>query len=49
MKLYYSTSSPTLAAFGYFIAEKGISIPLHPVDLGAKEQFSGWFKAINPR
>jgi glutathione S-transferase len=32
-----------------FIAEKGISIPLQPVNLGEKEQFSDWFKAINPR
>jgi glutathione S-transferase len=32
-----------------FIAEKGISIPLQSVNLGEKEQFSNWFKAINPR
>jgi glutathione S-transferase len=32
-----------------FVAEKGISIPLQPVNLGEKEQFSDWFKAINPR
>jgi glutathione S-transferase len=32
-----------------FVAEKGISIPLQPVNLSEKEQFSDWFKAINPR
>jgi len=32
-----------------FMAEKGISIPLQPVNLGEKEQFSDEFKAINPR
>jgi glutathione S-transferase len=32
-----------------FIVEKGISIPLQPVNLGEKDQFSDWFKAINPR
>jgi glutathione S-transferase len=32
-----------------FIAEKGIEIPLHPVNLREKEQFSDWYTAINPR
>jgi glutathione S-transferase len=32
-----------------FIAEKGLSIPSQPVNLAEKEQFSDWFKAINPR
>jgi len=32
-----------------FVAEKGVSIPLQSVNLGEKEQFSNWFKAINPR
>jgi len=32
-----------------FMAEKRISIPLQPVNLGEREQFSDGFKAINPR
>jgi glutathione S-transferase len=32
-----------------FIAEKGIAIPLHSVNLPEGEQFSEWFTAINPR
>jgi glutathione S-transferase len=31
------------------LAEKGISIPIVPVDLGAREQFSDAYAAINPR
>jgi glutathione S-transferase len=31
------------------MAEKGISIPLHVVNLGDKEQMSEWYKAVNPR
>jgi glutathione S-transferase len=49
MKLYHSTSSPNSRRVRMFIAEKGISIPFHPVNLGEKEQFSDWFTAINPR
>lgn len=49
MKLYHSTSSPNSRRVRMFIAEKGISIPLQPVNLGEKEQFSDWFKAVNPR
>ena len=49
MKLYHSTSSPNSRRVRIFAAEKGISIPLKSVNLGEKEQFSDWFKAINPR
>src|SRR5712664_90465 len=49
MKLYHSTASPNSRRVRMFVAEKGISIPLQPVNLGEKEQFSDWFKAINPR
>ena len=49
MKLYHATSSPNSRRVRMFVAEKGISIPLQPVNLGEKEQFSDWFKAINPR
>jgi len=49
MKLYHAQSSPNSRRVRIFIAEKGISLPLHPVNLREKEQFSDWFKAINPR
>ena len=49
MKLYHSTSSPNSRRVRIFIAEKGISVPFQSVNLDEKEQFSDWFKAINPR
>jgi glutathione S-transferase len=49
MQLYDSTASPNSRRVRMFMAEKGISIPLQPVNLGKKEQFSDGFKAINPR
>ena len=49
MKLYHSASSPNSRRVRMYIAEKGLSIPLQPVNLAEKEQFSDWFKAINPR
>jgi glutathione S-transferase len=49
MKLYQSNSSPNSRRVRIFLAEKGISMPLVPVDLGAKEQFSDAYAAINPR
>ena len=49
MKLYHSTASPNSRRVRMFMAEKGISIPLQPVNLGEKEQLSDEFKAINPR
>lgn len=30
------------------VAEKGLDVELVPVDLGAKEQFSDAYRAINP-
>jgi glutathione S-transferase len=47
--LYESKGSPNSRRVRFFIAEKGIQIPQKPVDLGAKEQFSEAYKAINPR
>jgi glutathione S-transferase len=47
--LYESKGSPNARRVRIFIAEKGIDIPMHPVDLGAKEQFSDAYRAINPR
>jgi glutathione S-transferase len=49
MKLYQSSTSPNSRRVRIFLAEKGISMPLLPVDLGAKEQFSEAYAAINPR
>jgi glutathione S-transferase len=49
MKLYHSTSSPNSRRVRMFIAEKGVSVPLHAVHMDKDEQFSNWFTAINPR
>jgi len=47
--LYESKGSPNARRVRIFIAEKGIDIPMKPVDLGAKEQFSDAYRAVNPR
>jgi glutathione S-transferase len=49
MKLYQSNASPNSRRVRIFLAEKGISMLIVPVDLGAKEQFSKAYAAINPR
>jgi glutathione S-transferase len=49
MKLYQSNASPNSRRVRIFLAEKGIAIPIVPVDLGAREQFSDAYAAINPR
>lgn len=49
MKLYQSNSSPNSRRVRIYLAEKGISMPIVPVDLGAKEQFSDAYAAINSR
>jgi glutathione S-transferase len=49
MKLYQSDASPNSRRVRIFLAEKGISMPVVPVDLGAREQFSDAYAAINPR
>ncbi len=49
MKLYQSNASPNSRRVRIYLAEKGISMPLVPVDLAAKEQFSDAYAAINPR
>ena len=48
-KLYQSSDSPNSQRVRIFLAEKGICMPLVPVDLGAKEQFSQAYAGINPR
>jgi glutathione S-transferase len=49
MKLYQSNASPNSRRVRIFLAEKAISVPVVPVDLGAKEQFCSAYAAINPR
>jgi glutathione S-transferase len=49
MKLYQSTTSPNSRRVRIYLAEKGISMPIVPVDLGAREQLSDAYAAINPR
>jgi glutathione S-transferase len=49
MKLYQSNASPNSRRVRIYLAEKGISMPTVPVDLGAREQFSNAYAAINPR
>src|SRR5882672_6754105 len=48
-KLYQSNSSPNSRRVRIYLAEKGISMPMVPVDLAAREQFSDAYAAINPR
>jgi glutathione S-transferase len=49
LKLYHSNASPNSRRVRIFLAEKAIAMPLVPVDLGSKEQFSDAYRAINPR
>jgi glutathione S-transferase len=49
MKLYQSNSSPNSRRVRIYLAEKGISMPFVPVDLGLGEQFSEGYAAINSR
>ena len=49
LKLYQSSASPNSRRVRIFLAEKGVCVTQIPVDLGAKEQFSPAYAAINPR
>jgi glutathione S-transferase len=49
LKLYQSAASPNSRRVRIFLAEKGIAIPLVPVDLANGEQHSDAYRAINPR
>src|ERR1700692_3735385 len=49
LKLYHSAASPNFRQVRIFLAEKGIAIPLVPVDLAEGEQHSDAYRAINPR
>ncbi len=49
LKLYQSSSSPNSRRVRIYLAEKGLDVQQVPIDLGAKEQFSPAYTAINPR
>ncbi|MGX9429482.1 MULTISPECIES: glutathione S-transferase family protein [Bradyrhizobium] len=49
LKLYQSSASPNSRRVRIYLAERGICATTVPVDLGAKEQFSSAYAAINPR
>jgi len=49
MKFYDCSTAPSPRRVRWFIAEKGIEIPTVEIDLGAGEQLTDEFKAINPR
>jgi len=49
LKLYHSLTSPNSRRVRIFLAEKGLTVPLVPVDLAKGEQHSDAYRAINPR
>ncbi len=49
MKLYDTNRAPNPRRVRIFLAEKGISVPLEPVDLGKGEHKSAEFTGLNPR
>src|SRR6266481_1643918 len=49
LRLYHYAASPNSRRVRIFLAEKGIAIPLAPVDLAKGEQHSDAYRAINPR
>jgi glutathione S-transferase len=48
MKLYSASRAPNPRRVLIYLAEKGLSVPVSEVDLGALEQRSGAFTALNP-
>jgi glutathione S-transferase len=48
MKLYDCATAPSPRRVRIFLAEKGITVPIVPVDLRNGEQFTPEFRAINP-
>jgi glutathione S-transferase len=48
MKLYDGGRAPNPRRVRVFLAEKGIAVPLHPVDLGAMQHKTDAYAAINP-
>jgi Glutathione S-transferase, N-terminal domain len=49
LKLYHSASSPNSRRVRIFLAEKGLTVPLVPIDLAKGEQHSDAYRVINPR
>ena len=49
LKLYHAAASPNSRRVRIFLAEKGLTVPLVPVDLAKGEQHSDAYRAINPR
>ncbi len=49
LRLYQSAASPNSRRVRIYLAERGICVTTVPVDLGAKEQFSPAYAALNPR
>jgi glutathione S-transferase len=49
LKLYHAINSPNSRRVRIFLAEKGLKPTLIAVDLGAGEQHSEAYRAINPR
>ena len=49
LKLYHSAASSNSRRVRISIAEKGLTVPLVPVDLAKGEQHSDAYRAINPR
>ncbi|MPW10163.1 glutathione S-transferase [Paraburkholderia sp. CNPSo 3155] len=49
MKLYHANGSPNSRRVRILLAEKGLDVPLIPVVLGTREQFSDAYRSINPR
>jgi glutathione S-transferase len=49
LKLYHSTSSPNSRRVRMFLAEKGLTVLLVPVDLAKGEQHSDAYRVINAR
>jgi glutathione S-transferase len=48
MKLYDGARAPNPRRVRVFLAEKGISVPVEPVDLGAMQQKSSAYTTVNP-
>ena len=48
MKLYDGGRAPNPRRVRIFLAEKGISVPLEPVDLGSLQHKSATYAAVNP-
>ena len=49
LKLYDSAASSYSLRIRTFLAEKGLTVPLVPVDLGKGERDTEAYRAINPR